>query len=434
MNFVSAACAALGSPRSPLVLAGLLGRRRADDGESRHVRAAGRRLHGPGRAERRRAGVPSQPVGEHQGEQPLRRLPRRRRPVADVRAQRRREPRLPGGQHVVNLAQPDQSRMVVKVAGGHNCWLAVAFGLRRHADRLDPQLGRRDRHGRHADPAAGADRSRKWAAARPSRTTRRWLRGDHLARSCDAVPSSCARCHSPSAATPQPPFFASDDRRPRRTPRREVEDQSRQPGAVAPRRAPARRVPQLLDADCVRRTADAMRQRHAADAIRPSPTASRSRRSIRPCVISKALTLYDGTVAAGGNRYRHQRDRPVRVQDRHGQHRVRHQRRRAGAEPHAPSGDVTWVGGWGINIKAGRQGAGHDGRQQEARATMIKSTGEFSIEAWMAPANVAQEDAYVVSYSGGAMARNVTLAQRAYQYEALHAHAARPMRTARPRC
>jgi hypothetical protein len=37
----------------------------------------------------------------------------------------------------------------------------------------------------------------------------------------------------------------------------------------------------------------------------------------------------------------------------------------------------------------------------------------------MAPANVVQEDAYAVSYSAGTMARNVTLAQRAYQYEAL---------------
>ena len=27
---------------------------------------------------------------------------------------------------IVNLAQPDQSRMVVKVAGGHNCWLSSA--------------------------------------------------------------------------------------------------------------------------------------------------------------------------------------------------------------------------------------------------------------------------------------------------------------------
>src|SRR5262245_45836884 len=27
---------------------------------------------------------------------------------------------------VVNLSQPDQSRMVLKVGGGHNCWLAAA--------------------------------------------------------------------------------------------------------------------------------------------------------------------------------------------------------------------------------------------------------------------------------------------------------------------
>ena len=31
---------------------------------------------------------------------------------------------------VVNLTQPDQSRMVTKVAGGHNCWLQSACGLR----------------------------------------------------------------------------------------------------------------------------------------------------------------------------------------------------------------------------------------------------------------------------------------------------------------
>src|SRR6185436_17188053 len=28
---------------------------------------------------------------------------------------------------VVNLAQPDKSRMVIKVAGGHNCWLQSLF-------------------------------------------------------------------------------------------------------------------------------------------------------------------------------------------------------------------------------------------------------------------------------------------------------------------
>ena len=85
--------------------------------------APGVRLHRSRFGQRRRAGLPHQPVGEHQGQQPLRLLPRRRRPDADVRAQRRREPRLPAANTVVNLTQPDQSRMVAKVAGGHNCWL-----------------------------------------------------------------------------------------------------------------------------------------------------------------------------------------------------------------------------------------------------------------------------------------------------------------------
>ena len=115
---------------------------------------------GPGFGQRRRAGLPHQPVGEHQGQQPLRRVPQRRRPDPDVRPQRRREPRLPGGQH---RREPHAAR---SVAHGHEgrrrsqLLAAVALGLRRHAHGLDPQLGRRERHRRHADPAAGSDHQR----------------------------------------------------------------------------------------------------------------------------------------------------------------------------------------------------------------------------------------------------------------------------------
>src|SRR4029079_12486480 len=77
-----------------------------------------------------------------------------------------------------------------------------------------------------------------------------------------------------------------------------------------------------------------------------------------------------------------------------------------------------WVGGWGINVKAGQKAQGSTTASKKL-ADQIKSSGEFTIEAWMAPANVVQEDAYAVSYSAGTMARNVTLAQQAYQYEAL---------------
>ena len=76
----------------------------------------------------------------------------------------------------------------------------------------------------------------------------------------------------------------------------------------------------------------------------------------------------------------------------------------------------TWVGGWGLNVKMGGKAQGTAAGSKKL-SDLIKSTGEFTIEAWANNANVAQEDAFLVSYSAGAMARNVTLAQRMYQYE-----------------
>ena len=49
---------------------------------------------------------------------------------------------------------------------------------------------------------------------------------------------------------------------------------------------------------------------------------------------------------------------------------------------------------------------------------MITSTGEFSIEAWVSPANVAQTGANIVSYSGGPKLRDATLSQNAFSYAA----------------
>ena len=74
---------------------------------------------------------------------------------------------------------------------------------------------------------------------------------------------------------------------------------------------------------------------------------------------------------------------------------------------------------WGIKVGTGGKAQGSTASSKKL-ADMIKSTGEYTIEAWVAPANVVQEDAYIVSYSGGTMARNMTLAQRAYQYQAFN--------------
>jgi hypothetical protein len=48
---------------------------------------------------------------------------------------------------------------------------------------------------------------------------------------------------------------------------------------------------------------------------------------------------------------------------------------------------------------------------------LISATGEYSIEAWVIPGNVTQEDARIISYSGSTTARNFTLGQNLYNYE-----------------
>ncbi len=48
---------------------------------------------------------------------------------------------------------------------------------------------------------------------------------------------------------------------------------------------------------------------------------------------------------------------------------------------------------------------------------LIKGTGEYTLEAWVAPGNVAQEEARIVSYSGGVATRNFMLGQTLYSYD-----------------
>src|SRR3984893_13840218 len=80
------------------------------------------------------------------------------------------------------------------------------------------------------------------------------------------------------------------------------------------------------------------------------------------------------------------------------------------------SGNVSWVGGWGISLSAGGKAQASTSTSQKL-AAMIQSSGEYSLEVWAAPANVAQTNAYIVSYSGSNTTRDATLGQDAMQYE-----------------
>src|SRR5687767_3657629 len=112
---------------------------------------------------------------------------------------------------VVNLTQPDQSRIVAKVAGGHNCWLQSPSAC---GDTLTVWI-------------------RNWAGASATGGTQIQLQAPvikevggskNFPASSAAFGSSqlyalvrnpatanCMRCHSSSSATMQQPFFADAD-------------------------------------------------------------------------------------------------------------------------------------------------------------------------------------------------------------------------------
>jgi mono/diheme cytochrome c family protein len=309
---------------------------------------------------------------------------------------------------IVNLLQPDQSRMVLKVAGGHNCWLSSAQAC---GDILTTWIrnwaGSVATGGKQIQLLAPIDLNVGSSKTFPDSAT---LFASTIYPVLHAANrGNCVRCHSSGAATPQSPFFASND---------VVEAYAAARAKInLDDPAASRFVVRLRDefhncwtASC---TPDAATMLAAVQAFASGIPLSQVDPQL---VISKALKLYDGTVAAGGNRfdtnvialYEFKTGSGMTVFDT------------SGVEPALNlnlTGDASWVGGWGINIKVGGKAQGTTTASKKL-ADKIKATGEYSIELWAAPANVVQEDAFLLSYSGSTTSRNVTLSQRAYQYEA----------------
>lgn len=81
--------------------------------------------------------------------------------------------------------------------------------------------------------------------------------------------------------------------------------------------------------------------------------------------------------------------------------------------------DFNWVGGWGMQLITSKA-QGQTGPSAKLR-DRIANTGEYSIEAWIAPANVVQDGpARIVAYSAGPDEHNFVLGQTLYQYDYLN--------------
>jgi mono/diheme cytochrome c family protein len=309
----------------------------------------------------------------------------------------------------VSLASPANSLLVTQVEGGHHCWSGnnsvcasvMTTWISNWAGDLAGAGGREIELEAPTLRAPGDSKNFPADSALFSSTV------------YPVLEANCSQCHASSAATQQQPFFAEGPS----TDQDAVDTAYAAAIARINLDAPAdsRFVVRLADefhncwtASC---TADAAVMQAAIQSFSDAVPLT----SIDPALLtSNALTLYEGTIASGGNRY--EASTIALWEFKTG----------AGGTAFDTSGvppamDLTltgayeWFGGWGINFNGGKaQATTADSAKLH---TMLQSTGEYSIEAWVVPANVVQEDTRIVSYSAGTLNRNFNLGQTMYNYD-----------------
>ena len=316
---------------------------------------------------------------------------------------------------VIDLVTPANSLMVTRVAGGHNCWLGgTPAEWQACADTITAYIS-------------------AWAGGVASGGTVVTLTAPALidpgaSKSFPATSSlfastihpvltaHCAECHTDSASTAQSPFFANPD------PDSAYQHAKSKIDLDNP--ANSRFVIRLRDAfhncwdpnntgssDCA---ASAVVMENAITQFAGSISIT----AIDPALVtSNAMKLLDGIVASGGNRID---DNVIALyQFKEGTGNTAFDTSGVTPDMHLTlSGGVSWVGGWGIDITSGKAQATTSSSRK--LHDLITATGEYSIEAWVVPANVSQDGpARIVSYSAGTSARNFTLGQTMYSYDFL---------------
>ena len=303
---------------------------------------------------------------------------------------------------LVSLSKPEESRLVQKVAGGHNCWL-------------------------DSDQACGETMQqwvKLWADDRVSTANAIVLKPPVIKEpgSSKNFPSEntlfsthvypivsqyCAGCHNESSSTAQSPFFASDN----------IDKAYEAARQVINLEEPnkSRLVIRLSNefhncwSDCQANSAEmqagiqALSDEISVDVISVD------------MVVSKSLLLTDGLVASSGGRF--ESDIIALYQFKTGNGNTAYDT--SGISPAANltlTGNVEWLGSWGLSFTNGKAQAST--ANSKKIHDLITSTNEFAIEAWITPNNVVQEGpARIISYSAGDNDRNFTLGQSQYNYD-----------------
>ena len=303
---------------------------------------------------------------------------------------------------VVDLSNPGESRMVSKVAGGHNCWEASDTFC---ADVIQGYIsnwafGSSEVISTEVQLTAPIDKQVSSSKNFPDDAT------SFGSTIYPLLTEYCAGCHSDSASVPQAPYFASSDL--------DIAYEAVQSKLDLETPSNSRLVVRLRDefhncwSDCGANSAE------LEAAITLFSNGVETTEVDSNLVLSRALNLLDGIAAKKGVRYK---ANAIAVYEfKTGEGELAYDT--SGIDPamHLTlSGDVDWLGSWGLRV--------NDGKAQATTAAskklndLILATGEYSLEAWVAPANVVQEDSRILSYSGGTTARNFTVGQTLYNYD-----------------
>ena len=304
---------------------------------------------------------------------------------------------------LIDRNNPANSRLVTKVGGGHNCWLGNdAVCASTMTNYITAWLGGSSTNGNVVNLTApvikDVGNSKSFPASSAGFSPIHTLLTTH-----------CVSCHTDTSNTPQTPYFANSDI----NAAYDVVKSKIDIETPANSRLVVRLRSEFHNCWTNNCTNDANQMQAAiqtfSDGIAPTV--------VDPSLVtSKALRVTDGIVASSGGR--HETDVIALYEFKAGSGNTAFDTSPVSPAIHmtmSPTG-VEWVGGWGVSIKDNGKLQGTSGASQKLRDRIL-NTGEYSIEAWVVPANVVQEDANIVSYSGSATSRNFTLAQTQYNYD-----------------
>jgi mono/diheme cytochrome c family protein len=320
---------------------------------------------------------------------------------------------------VVTLPSPKDSRMVGKVGGGHNCWLASNAAC---GDILTTWIT--NWAGSTASSAARKIELEPPVLRDPGQSKN--FPSDQGALFAATVypvlEQHCSGCHASDTALKQQPFFAEGP--PSDSDAVELAYEAAKPKMDLDDPSLSRLVLRLRNESHNCWTSSCANDANVMQAAIQSFSNNVVPTSVDPSLVtSKATTLYEGTIASGGNRY--EANVVAMWEFKTGQTcgtsitgtcSIAYDT--SGVNPAMDltlSGNVQWFGGWGLNFAGGKAQA-TTGSSAKLK-NLILSTGEYSIEAWVAPGNVVQEDMRIVSYSASLTNRNFNLGQTMYDYD-----------------